>query len=203
MLVQVDPLSIAGAWVFTPEVHRDDRGSFREAFTQISFAASVGHSLALQQMNISVSSRGSVRGLHFADVPPGQAKYVQCLSGRVLDVVVDFRVGSPTFGSWEAVELDAETGRAVYVAEGLGHGFCALSDSATVGYLCSAPYAPEREHGVDPLDPELDLPWPVEIQLNLSPKDQAAPSLDEALQAGLLPDFEACRNHYGSLDHTS
>lgn len=154
-------------------------------------------------MNISVSSRGSVRGLHFADVPPGQAKYVQCLSGRVLDVVVDIRVGSPTFGSWEAVELDAETGRAVYVAEGLGHGFCALSDSAAVGYLCSEPYAPEREHGVDPLDPELDLPWPVEIQLNLSPKDQAAPSLDEALQAGLLPDFEACRNHYRSLDHTS
>ena len=151
-------------------------------------------------MNISFSSRGSVRGLHFADVPPGQAKYVQCLSGRVLDVVVDIRVGSPTFGSWEAVELDAESGRAVYVAEGLGHGFCALTDSAAVGYLCSEPYAPEHEHGLHPLDAELDLPWPKDLELRLSPKDSAAPSLRYAQQSGLLPDWDECLSHYQRLE---
>ena len=197
--MQVDPLPIAGAWVFTPKIHRDDRGSFREAFTQISFTAFVGHSLNIKQMNISFSSRGSVRGLHFADVPPGQAKYVQCLSGRVLDVVVDIRVGSPTFGSWEAVELDAESGRAVYVAEGLGHGFCALTDSAAVGYLCSEPYAPEHEHGLHPLDAELDLPWPKDLELRLSPKDAAAPSLTQAQQSGLLPHWDECLSYYQKL----
>ena len=198
--MQVDPLPIAGAWVFTPNIHRDDRGSFREAFTQISFAAFVGHSLDLKQMNVSVSSRGSVRGLHFADVPPGQAKYVQCLSGRVLDVVVDIRVGSPTFGSWEAVELDAEAGRAVYVAEGLGHGFCALTDSAAVGYLCSEPYAPEREHGLHPLDADLDLPWPKDVELRLSPKDAAAPALRQAQESGLLPKWDECLSYYQELE---
>jgi len=201
--VQVEPLSIAGAWVFAPRLHTDDRGSFREAFTRTSFAPAVGHALDLKQMNVSVSSRGTVRGLHFADVPPGQAKYVQCFSGRILDVVVDIRVGSPTFGQWEAVELDGESGRAVYVAEGLGHGFCALSDSAVVGYLCSEPYAPEREHGVHPLDAELDLPWPKDLDLQLSPKDASAPSFAEAQQSGLLPQWETCRVFYEELSSSS
>ena len=194
--MQVEPLSIAGAWVFTPRLHTDDRGSFREAFTRTSFAPVVGHALDLKQMNVSVSSRGTVRGLHFADVPPGQAKYVQCFSGRILDVVVDIRVGSPTFGQWEAVELDGESGRAVHVAEGLGHAFCALGDSAVVGYLCSEPYAPDREHGVHPLDTQLDLPWPKDLDLQLSAKDSTAPSLREAEESGLLPQWTQCREYY-------
>jgi dTDP-4-dehydrorhamnose 3,5-epimerase len=158
----------------------------------------VGHPLDLKQMNISVSRGGTVRGVHFADVPPGQAKYVQCFSGRILDVVVDIRVGSPTFGRWDAVELDDEQRNGLYVAEGLGHAFCALSDSATIGYLCSEPYAPSHEHGITPLDPALGLPWP-EDDIVLSPRDAAAPTLAEALTAGLLPDFAAARDFRASL----
>jgi len=150
-------------------------------------------------MNISVSKAGTVRGVHFADVPPGQAKYVQCLAGSVLDIVVDIRVGSPTFGQWEAVELDDSARRALYISEGLGHAFCALSDSATVGYLCSEPYAPDREHGVHPLDPALGLPWPEPDQSLLSPKDAAAPTLSQAADQGLLPDYQACRRFIADL----
>ena len=170
----------------------DDRGVFLESFTEQSFVAAVGHSLRLRQMNVSISRQGTVRGIHFADVPPGQGKYVQCFSGRILDVVVDIRVGSPTFGQWVGVELDDQSRKGLYVSEGLGHAFCALSDSATVGYLCSEPYAPTRERGVHPLDPDLALPWPDGKDALLSPKDAAAPTLQQALEAGFLPDYQEC-----------
>jgi dTDP-4-dehydrorhamnose 3,5-epimerase len=151
----------------------------------------VGHPLDLAQANLSTSTRDVVRGVHFADVPPGQAKYVTCLSGTVLDVAVDIRVGSPTFGAWEAVLLDDEERRAVYLAEGLGHAFCALTEGATVAYLCSSTYRPGHEHGIDPLDPELAISWPAGTPL-LSAKDAAAPSLAEARAAGLLPHYDTC-----------
>jgi len=145
-------------------------------------------------MNVSISKSGTVRGIHFADVPPGQAKYVQCFAGRILDIVVDIRVGSPTFGQWDAVELDDVSRRGLYIAEGLGHAFCALTDSVTVGYLCSEPYAPDREHGINPLDTQLQLPWPDRSAAVLSPKDSAAPTLSEALELGLLPDYSECQS---------
>ena len=173
------------------EQRPDDRGVFLESFKASVFEDTVGHPLDLQQMNISVSRAGTVRGVHFADVPPGQAKYVQCFDGRILDVVVDIRVGSPTFGQWDAVELTSDLRNGLYLAEGLGHAFCALTDSVTVGYLCSEPYAPTREHGITPVDPALGLPWP-DMPLLLSPKDEAAPTLGEALEQGLLPDYAEC-----------
>jgi dTDP-4-dehydrorhamnose 3,5-epimerase len=144
-----------------------------------------------------VSARDVVRGIHFADVPPGQAKYVTCVAGAVLDVVVDIRVGSPTFGQWESVRLDDEERHAVYLAEGLGHGFCALTEQATVTYLCSSEYRPGREHGIHPLDAELGIAWPAAVPL-LSPKDAAAPSLAEARAAGLLPRCDECSTHIES-----
>jgi len=195
----VQQLKIAGAFAFTPLLRPDDRGVFLESFKQELFTEAVGHALDLRQMNVSISKQGTVRGVHFADVPPGQAKYVQCFTGRVLDVVVDIRVGSPTFGQWEAVELDDQTRVGLYLAEGLGHAFCALSPSATVGYLCSQPYAPGREHGINPLDPALGLPWPTDIETVLSPKDAAAPSLAQAQASGLLPGFEQCREFIAGL----
>jgi len=191
--VQVRPGSIEGVWEFLPVLRPDERGVFLESFKGSVFEDAVGHPLDLKQMNISVSRAGTVRGVHFADVPPGQAKYVQCFAGRILDVVVDIRVGSPSFGQWDAVELDDERRNGLYVAEGLGHAFCALSDSATIGYLCSEPYAPSHEHGITPLDPALGLPWPGD-DVVLSPKDAAAPTLAEALEAGLLPDYSAARD---------
>jgi len=197
--VEARELSITGAWLFSPVLRPDDRGLFLESFKGATFTESLGFEFSLQQMNISVSRKGTVRGIHFADVPPGQSKYVQCFAGRILDVVVDIRVGSPTFGQWDAVELDTQSRAGLFLSEGLGHGFCALSDEVTVGYLCSEPYAPTREHGINPVDPALGLPWPQDLDVVLSPKDAAAPSLAEALSGGLLPTFDACQDWYASL----
>ncbi len=188
----MEPLGIDGSWIFTPKIHRDGRGSFLEMFRGQEFADAIGYELDLAQANCSVSHRGALRGIHFADVPPGQAKYVSCISGAILDVLVDLRTGSASFGRWEAVRLDDEKRQALFVSEGLGHGFITLSDEATVLYLCSTPYAPAREHGVHPLDPALGIAWPPEVTAVLSEKDAAAPSLDEALSAGLLPSYADC-----------
>ena len=106
--------------------------------------------------------------------------------------MVDLRVGSPTFQRWEAVELDDAGGRALFLAEGLGHAFTPLSDEATVVYLCSTGYAPDAEHGVHPLDPDIGIAWPDGAEAVLSGKDAAAPGLAEALRTGLLPSYEAC-----------
>jgi dTDP-4-dehydrorhamnose 3,5-epimerase len=192
-------LAVPGAWEFTPRQHGDERGVFLEWFKDEAFQKAVGHPLDLRQANCSVSRRGTLRGIHFADVPPSQAKYVTCLSGAVLDVVVDIRVGSPTFARWDAVRLDDTDRRAVYVAEGLGHAFLALTDGATVAYLCSEPYAPGREHGVNPLDPEIGIEWPGDVEPLLSSKDAAAPSLREAQERGLLPTYDACTAYYAEL----
>jgi dTDP-4-dehydrorhamnose 3,5-epimerase len=185
-------LGIAGAWVHEPKVFPDARGSFHEWFKGADFAEATGHGLNLAQANCSVSSRGTLRGIHFADVPPSQAKYVKCVRGAVLDVIVDIRTGSPTFGQWEAVRLDDRDHHAVYLSEGLGHGFMALTDDATVVYLCSEGYAPEREHGIHPLDPAVGIDWPAEFTPLLSAKDEQAPTLAEARDQGLLPSYEAC-----------
>jgi dTDP-4-dehydrorhamnose 3,5-epimerase len=190
----VQSLGIEGAWVYTPRVHTDDRGSFAEAFRGAEFAADLGYRLDVAQANCSVSRRGVIRGIHYADVPPGQAKYVTCMSGAILDVVVDLRADSPSFGKWEAVRLDAAARSAVFISEGLGHAFMALTDDATALYLCSTPYAPGREHGVHPLDPAIGIAWPADEGLApvLSDKDAAAPTLEEALAAGQLPKYEEC-----------
>jgi dTDP-4-dehydrorhamnose 3,5-epimerase len=190
--VDIRGLAIGAAFSVTPLPHRDDRGTFLEWFRQDALTAAVGHDLAFAQANCSVSSRGVIRGVHYADVPPGQAKYVTCARGAVLDVVVDLRVGSPTFGRWEAVRLDDVDRRAVYLGEGLGHAFCALEDDSVVMYLCSTAYNPGAERTVHPLDPDLAIAWPL-TDPRLSPKDSAAPSLREAVEAGTLPAIEACR----------
>ena len=195
----MEPISIGGAWTFTPALHRDDRGCFLEWFRAAELSESLGYRPEVAQANCSVSRRGVVRGVHFASVPPGQAKYVTCVSGAVLDVIVDVRVGSPSYGHWEAVRLDDTSRRAVFLAEGLGHAFTAISDEATVIYLCSTPYSPGREHGVHPLDPDIGIEWPSGTKPVLSGKDAAAPTLEQARQAGLLPVYADCEAYLGSL----
>lgn len=198
--MRFERLPIEGAWVFTPRIHGDDRGSFLEWFKDPVFTSAVGHRLDLVQANCSVSARGVVRGIHFADVPPGQAKYVTCVKGAVLDVVVDLRVGSPTFGRWTSVLLDDRERRAVYLSEGLGHGFCAQQDGSTVVYLCSQGYTPEREHEVHPLDPAIGIDWQLAgTPPELSAKDAAAPTLDEALPTGRLPRHDDCLTYRAGL----
>jgi dTDP-4-dehydrorhamnose 3,5-epimerase len=198
-------LSVPGAWEITPRLHGDPRGMFLEWFAGDAFTAAVGHPLDLRQANCSVSAAGVVRGVHFADVPPSQAKYVTCARGAVLDVVVDLRLGSPTFGAWDSVLLDDVDRRAIYISEGLGHAFCSLEDDSTVLYLCSAPYAPGREHGVHPLDPEIGIDWPTHARSGapltplLSEKDAAAPTLAQARDMGLLPTADAVATFRRSL----
>ncbi len=198
-------LKIAGAWEITPKQFPDERGAFMEMYKMDEFAGVVGHPLNLVQANCSISKAGVVRGIHFAEVPPSQAKYVMCPSGAVLDFAVDIRVGSPTFGQWDSVLLEGEHRRAIYLSEGLGHCFVALEDNSTVVYLCSAGYNPGREHGVSPVDSEVALKWPDRdlagrpLQVILSEKDTAAPSLAEAREQGLLPDYQATLDYVASL----
>ncbi|MYW01592.1 dTDP-4-dehydrorhamnose 3,5-epimerase [Streptomyces sp. SID3343] len=190
--MDIRPLSIDGVWEITPRLHGDPRGMFTEWYRFDHLAEAVGHPLDLRQANLSVSARGVVRGVHFADVPPGQAKYLTCVRGALLDVVVDLRVGSPTFGRWESVLLDDVERKALYVSEGIGHGFCAQSEDATLVYMCSATYAPGREHTVHPLDPDLAIDWQTDDEPVLSDRDAKAPSLDQARRSGLLPDRATC-----------
>lgn len=187
-------MAVPGAWVITPQLHTDSRGVFFEWFVDRQFAEFTGHRFDLRQANCSVSSAGVLRGLHFAQLPPSQAKYVTCARGSVFDVVVDIRVGSPTFGRWDATVLDDQERRSVYLSEGLAHGFMALEDGATVMYLCSAPYAPDREHTICATDPALGIEWPsVGGAPVLSERDCDAPMLAEVQAAGVLPTWEATR----------
>ena len=198
--MQVRQLEITGAFEFTPKSFPDHRGLFVAPFQETAFSAATGHTLQLAQTNHSVSARNVVRGVHFADVPPGQAKYVYCPRGALLDVVVDVRVGSPTFGRWEAVRLDSTEYRALYLAEGLGHAFAALTDDTVMTYLCSTSYNPAAEHGVNPLDPDLALPWnDLDGEPVLSAKDREAPTLAEAGESGLLPRYDDCITRYEQL----
>ena len=189
-------LAVPGAWEVTPRQHGDTRGVFLEYFQSRPFLDSVGHQFDLRQANCSVSDAGVLRGIHYSDVPPGQAKYVTCAAGAVLDVVVDLRVGSPTFGAWDSVLLDDVDRRAIYLSEGLGHAFMSLQDGSTVLYLCSTAYSPDREHGVDPLDPEIGIDWPnvarngTSITPRLSAKDRRAPGISEAARQGMLPNHD-------------
>ncbi|WP_163511482.1 dTDP-4-dehydrorhamnose 3,5-epimerase family protein [Fodinicola acaciae] len=186
--MKIIELDIPGAYHVIPERHTDSRGSFFEWYRFDLLSDALGHPFELAQANISVSAKDVVRGVHFADTPPGQAKYVSCFAGAVMDVVVDVRVGSPTFGQWSTVRLDDEDRCAVYLSEGLGHAFCALTENATVMYLCSQTYAPRQEHTINPLDPKLAIGWPTPHPI-LSERDAAAQSLSEAAAAGVLPDF--------------
>jgi dTDP-4-dehydrorhamnose 3,5-epimerase len=200
--VQIRELAIPDAYEITPKQHADDRGVFLEWYRFDRLEETVGHSLDLRQGNTSVSKRGSVRGIHFADIPPSQAKYVTAPHGAVLDFVIDIRVGSPTYGRWDSVLLDDKDRRAIYVAEGLGHCFVALTEDATVSYLVSDVYNPTAEHGINPLDEDIALIFPAEAgDLLLSPKDTDAPGLAEAAAAGLLPTWDAARSFYATLDN--
>lgn len=203
--MQVRELAVPGALEITPKQFPDARGVFLEWFRTETFEEHVGHRLDLQQANLSVSAAGVLRGIHFADVPPGQAKYVTCPRGAVLDVVVDIRVGSPTFGAWDSVLLDDVDRRAIYLPEGLGHAFLSLEDGSTVAYLCSTGYSPGREHGIHPLDPEIGITWPTQdragrpLAPQLSDKDAVAPGLTEAREQGLLPSYDAVREYVEAL----
>lgn len=199
--MQIRELSVPDSFEITPAQNIDERGVFLEWYRHDVLEHAVGHALNLRQANTSVSKRGTVRGIHYADIPRGQAKYVTVLSGAVLDFVVDIRVGSPTFGKWDSVRLDTVTRKAIYLAEGLGHAFVALTEQASVSYLVSGLYNPAAEHAINPLDEAVGLVFPDEASdLLLSSKDTDAPSLAEAEAAGLLPSWNGAIELYKELN---
>ena len=189
--MNVRELGVPGAWEITPTLRDDSRGLFFEWFTESAFRDFTGHDFTFAQANCSVSMAGVLRGLHFAEVPPSQAKYVTCVRGAVYDVAVDIRTGSPTFGRWDAVRLDDRSRRTIYLSEGLAHGFLALENDSTVMYLCSAPYSPSREHTILATDPAIGIEWPQGHTPALSDRDLAAPTLAEVEAAGTLPTWQA------------
>ncbi|MBW0017202.1 MAG: dTDP-4-dehydrorhamnose 3,5-epimerase [Mycobacterium sp.] len=199
--MKVRELDVPGAWEITPTIHGDSRGMFFEWLTDRTFTAFAGHRLDVRQANCSVSAAGVLRGLHFAELPPGQAKYVTCVSGSVFDVVVDIRLGSPTFGRWSSVLLDDRDRRTIYISEGLAHGFLALQDNSTVMYLCSTEYNPQREHTICATDPELAVNWPLVdgVGTHLSGRDAEAPSLQQVRAAGLLPTWQESQTFLNEL----
>lgn len=198
--MDIKELAIFGALEIIPNKHVDSRGEFVEWYRFDELEARLGYSFTLKQANLSLSSRGVFRGIHFADVPPGQAKYVTVPQGKVIDFVVDIRVGSPTFGEWVALELSSTRRNAIFIAAGLGHAFISLEDDTVVSYLVSETYNPHAERSINPLDETISLSFPVAMEeLIFSDKDKAALSLAQHLEQNTLPSFETCQNMYQSL----
>ncbi len=183
-------LSIAGAYVATHRVFPDERGLFREWF-KAEEIASISEDFSVQQANYSKSIKGVVRGIHYSLAPQGQAKVVTCASGKIVDVLVDLRSGSPSYLKVEYVELSEDSGKVVFIPSGVGHGFVVQSESAAVVYLTSSGYAPAFEKGICPTDSGLGINWQLpagEIGI-ISEADINAPSLAEARKFGDLPAF--------------
>jgi dTDP-4-dehydrorhamnose 3,5-epimerase len=186
--VDVTALAVSGARRLDSPVHGDERGFFREWFKLPDLAAA-GLGFTCQQANLSRSAQHVVRGLHYSLAPEGQAKVVTCADGELDEVLVDVRVGSPTFGRVEVVTLRAGDGASVYVPTGVAHGFVVRSATATLCYLLSSPYRPELELTIHPQDTELGVPWGVSGEPILSPRDAEAPSLALRRANGELPQF--------------
>ncbi|NVI88940.1 dTDP-4-dehydrorhamnose 3,5-epimerase family protein [Actinomadura sp. BRA 177] len=191
--MRAERLAVEGAFAFAPAAYPDGRGVFVSPYQESAFEEEVGHPLfPVAQASHSVSRKGVVRGLHYTATPPGCAKYVHCPRGRVLDIVLDTRAGSPTFGRWDSVVLDSSDHRAVYFPVGVAHMFVALEDETVMSYLLSREYAARNELAVAPLDPSLGLPLPRGFEPVMSARDRAAPTLKEAMAAGALPSYDVC-----------
>ena len=197
--MKAHPLKISGSWKIEFQKFDDNRGFFYESFKEEDFKNQIGRNLNIKQTNTSSSSKGSVRGIHYALVPPSQAKLVQCQRGSIKDYVIDIRVGSPTFGQFEEIELNEKSASAVFIEEGLAHAFVALENQTVVTYFVTEKYNPEREKGINPFDKTLNVKWP-DIELILSEKDKQAISLEETKNQGLLPTFDECKKFIKSLN---
>jgi dTDP-4-dehydrorhamnose 3,5-epimerase len=185
--MKLTPLGIDGAWLAEAPVWSDDRGFFREWFKSEDVKAATGRDFGIEQANISLSSAGTLRGIHYSLAPRGQAKWITCVSGSIQDVIVDIRPDSKTFGLWIDVELKGDSGRAVLISEGMGHGFLALEDNTAVAYLVTTPFSPTEEFEINPLDGEIGIKWRMGLSsLKMSEKDTNAPALTEQLDGGKL-----------------
>jgi dTDP-4-dehydrorhamnose 3,5-epimerase len=197
--MQVRTLGVQDAYELIPETFPDHRGVYCAPFQATTLAEALGYAPVFVQVSHASSRRGAVRGPHYADVPPGQAKYAFCTQGSLLDFIVDVRVGSPTFGRCVTVPLDSTGYHAVYLAEGLAHAVVALEHGTTLTYLTTTGYNPAAEHGINPTDGDLGLAVPEDLELILSEKDRMAPTLAQALADGRLPRYEDCLAQYRRL----
>ena len=186
--MKLTPLGIDGAWLAESPVWSDDRGFFREWFKSEDVKAATGQDFGIEQANISLSSAGTLRGIHYSIAPRGQAKWITCVSGSIQDVIVDIRSDSKTFGKWIDVELKGDSGKAVLIGESLGHGFLALEDNTLVAYLVSTAFSPTNEFEINPLDENIGIKWGTDwTSLKISRKDQNAPGLMDRLIGKKLP----------------
>jgi dTDP-4-dehydrorhamnose 3,5-epimerase len=186
--VKILSLGIVGVYIVESPIWSDDRGFFREWFKSADVKKATGRDFGIEQANISLSSRGTLRGIHYSIAPRGQAKWITCVAGSIKDVIVDIRPESQTFGQWIEVELSGSSGQAVFISEGLGHGFVALEDNTAVAYLVSTPFSPTDEFEINPLDEKIGINWGMDLsELKISEKDKKAPTLAERLAEGKLP----------------
>ena len=177
--MKVIPTKIEGLYILEPRVFKDDRGYFFESYSKREFDRDIAN-VEFVQDNESCSSKGVIRGLHFQKPPYSQAKLVRCVVGRVLDVAVDLRKGSATYGEHVAVELTADNHRQFFIPKGFAHGFEVLSDMAVFQYKCDEYYHPEAEGGLDPFDADLGIEWKENIsEAIVSEKDKKHPPLKE------------------------
>ena len=197
--MKANPLKISGSWSIEFNKLTDARGFFYESFKADDFKKIIGRNLEIKQTNTSSSTKGSLRGIHYALVPPSQAKLIQCQRGSIKDYVIDIRIDSPTFGDYEVIELNEKSANAVFIEEGLAHAFVALEDDTVVTYYVSEKYNPGREKGINPFDETLKINWP-NIDLILSDKDKNAISLLEAKAQNLLPTYKECKEFINSLN---
>ena len=186
------PQFIPDVWVINPKVHDDARGYFVETFRQDKFEDALGYKVNFIQENESKSTKGVLRGLHFQLAPHAQSKLIRVIEGAVLDVAVDIRKGSPTFGQHVAVELSGDNKKQIFVPRGFAHGFAVLTDTATIAYMVDNYYSPECDRGLAFDDRELDIDWQLpKEQLLLSDKDTQQPTL-----AALIECFDYSHNDY-------
>ena len=186
--MKLTPLGIEGAWLAESHIWKDDRGFFREWFKAEDIERETGRNFGVEQANISVSSAGTIRGLHYSMVTGGQAKWITCVAGSIQDVIVDIRPESKTYSQWVEVKLDGDSGEAVFISEGLGHGFLALKENTVVAYLVSTPFSPTHEYEINPLDEEIGIQWRKNSsEMKISEKDRNAPSLHHQFLNRNLP----------------
>ena len=186
--MELTPLGIEGVWLAESPVWSDDRGFFREWFRSADVKSATGRDFGIEQANFSLSSTGTLRGIHYSIAPRGQAKWITCVSGSIKDVIVDIRPDSKSFGQWIEVELSGDSGKAVFISEGLGHGFVAEEDNTAVSYLVSTQFSPSDEFEINPLDEKIGINWGFDLsELKISDKDKHAPTLAERLAEGKLP----------------
>lgn len=179
-------LSISGPLIASSAVHADERGHFLEWFKLNELRAVTGSEIQFTQGNISQSHVNVLRGIHYSTSGLGQAKWVTCIKGRILDYIIDLRVDSPTFKKWEEIKMTGMEGVAVFIPQGFGHAFLSMEEGTLVTYLVSSDFDANAEKAINPFDPDIALKFPLN-DLVISEKDQKAPSLKQQIENGLLP----------------